>query len=132
MRLVRRSRMRERMEAVRAWPLWEHPPWLRAYIVIVAIVNLLAIALATRAGLGSGRSLALLGILVACEAATVEFTKRAGEITGVAKDVHGVWELPVAILLPPVYALIVPILRLTLVQWRGPPAPLRRAGAPPP
>ena len=126
MRLFRRSRMRERIEAVRAWPLWEHPPWLRAYIVIVAIVNLLAIALATRAGLGSGRSLALLGILVACEAATVEFTKRAGEITGVAKDVHGVWELPVAILLPPVYALIVPILRLTLVQWRVRQARLHR------
>ena len=27
------------------------------------------------------------------------------------KDVQGVWELPVAILLPPLYALIVPIIR---------------------
>jgi diguanylate cyclase (GGDEF)-like protein len=121
-----RSRMRERIEAVRAWPLWEHPPWLRAYIVAVAVVNLVAVALAFQAGLGSGRSLALLGILVACEAATVEFTRRAGEITGVVKDVHGVWELPVAILLPPVYALVVPILRLALVQWRVRPARLHR------
>jgi diguanylate cyclase (GGDEF)-like protein len=99
--------------------MWEHPPWLRAYIVAVAAVNLLAVVLALRVGgLGSGRSLVLLGILVACEAATVEFAKRAGEVTGVAADVHGVWTLPVAILLPPVYALVVPGLRLALVQWR--------------
>jgi len=126
MRLRRRGSVRERVEAVRAWPVWEHPPWLRAYIVTVVVVNLLAIAVAVQAGLGTGRSFALLGILVACEAATVEFTKRAGEITGFVKDVHGVWELPVAILLPPVYAFLVPILRLALVQWRVRPARLHR------
>jgi diguanylate cyclase (GGDEF)-like protein len=118
MRSDSRSRVRERIEPARAWPIWEHPPWLRAYIVAVAAVNLLAIALAVRAGLGSGRSLVLLGILVACEAVTVELTKRAGEVTGNAKDVYGVWEIPVAILLPPVYALALPFLRLALVQWR--------------
>ena len=126
MRPGHRRRMRERIDAVRAWPLWEHPPWLRAYIVTVAIVNLLAIVLAIRAGPGSGRSLVLLGILVACEAATVEFTRRAGENAGYAKDVHGVWELPVAILLPPVYAFVVPILRLALAQWRLRRFPLHR------
>jgi diguanylate cyclase (GGDEF)-like protein len=126
MRLRRRDSVRERVEAVRAWPLWEHPPWLRAYIVTVVIVNLLAITVAVQAGLGTGRSFALLGILVACEAATVEFTKRAGEITGFVKDVHGVWELPVAILLPPVYAFLVPVLRLALVHWRVRPARLHR------
>lgn len=126
MRPGRRHRVRERVEAVRAWPLWEHPPWLTAYIVAVATVNLLAVGLAVQVGFGSGRALALLGILVACEAATVEFTRRAGEIKGFAKDVHGVWELPVAILLPPVYALVLPLLRLTLVQWRIRPSPLHR------
>jgi diguanylate cyclase (GGDEF)-like protein len=33
-------------------------------------------------------------------------------------DVQGVWELPVAILLPPFYALVVPIARVSLTQWR--------------
>ena len=126
MRSGRRRRVRERVEAVRAWPLWEHPPWLRAYIAAVVTIDLLAIVLATRVGFGSGRSLALLGILIACEAATVEFTKRAGEIAGNAKDVYGVWEIPVAILLPPVYALAVPILRVALVQWRVRQARLHR------
>jgi diguanylate cyclase (GGDEF)-like protein len=34
------------------------------------------------------------------------------------KDVQGVWELPVAILLPPLYALIAPIVRIALMQSR--------------
>jgi diguanylate cyclase (GGDEF)-like protein len=112
------KRVRERIAAVRAWPLWELPPWLRAYIVAVVTVNLSLIALASRAGLGSGRQLVLLAALVACDAATVELTRRAGESALMSKDVHGVWELPVAILLPPIYALLVPIIRVALNQWR--------------
>ena len=42
------------------------------------------------------------------------------------KDVQGVWELPVAILLPPLYALIAPITRIALMQWRVRRAPLYR------
>ena len=108
----------DRLVAVRAWPIWELAPWLRTYIVAVLLANLLAIGFAARAGLGSGRDLVLLAILVACDAATVEVYRRAGENAGVIKDVYGVWELPVAILLPPVYALLVPILRQVLAQWR--------------
>ena len=33
-------------------------------------------------------------------------------------DVQGVWELPVAILLPPFYALVVPIARVSMTQLR--------------
>src|SRR5207237_1000943 len=42
----------------------------------------------------------------------------AGETAGLTKDVFGVWELPIALLLPPVFALIAPISRVALVQWR--------------
>jgi diguanylate cyclase (GGDEF)-like protein len=45
-------------------------------------------------------------------------TRKAGEQGGLVKDVQGVWELPVAILLPPFYALILPIAFATLMQWR--------------
>ena len=41
-------------------------------------------------------------------------------------DVQGVWELPVAILQPPFYALVIPIARITLTQWRVRRAPLHR------
>jgi diguanylate cyclase (GGDEF)-like protein len=104
--------------AVRAWPVWELAPWLRGYIVVVLLVDLLAIGLASRIGLGSGRDLALLAVLVACDAATIEVYRRAGENAGVIKEVYAVWELPIALLLPPVYALTVPILRHALAQWR--------------
>ena len=42
------------------------------------------------------------------------------------KDVQGVWELPVAILLPPLYAMIAPIVRMALTQRRVRHAPLHR------
>jgi diguanylate cyclase (GGDEF)-like protein len=103
---------------VQAWPLWGLAPWLRTYIIAVLLADLVAIGLAAQVGLGSGRDLALLAALVACDAITVEVYRRAGENAGVIKDVYGVWELPVAILLPPLYALLVPILRQVLAQWR--------------
>jgi diguanylate cyclase (GGDEF)-like protein len=60
----------------------------------------------------------LLVALLACSAATVELTRRLGEIGGLAKDVYAVWELPVAILLPLAYAPLVPIVRMALTQLR--------------
>ena len=110
--------IRGRVMAVRAWPVWGLAPWLRAYIIVVLLADLLVVGLAVRIGLGSGRNLALLAVLVACDAATIEVYRRAGENAGVIKEVYGVWELPIAILLPPVYALTVPILRHALAQWR--------------
>jgi diguanylate cyclase (GGDEF)-like protein len=104
--------------AVRAWPVWELAPWLKTYIMVVLLADLLAIGLASRIGLGSSRDLALLAVLVACDAATIEVYRRAGENAGVIKEVYAVWELPIALLLPPIYALTVPILRHALAQWR--------------
>ena len=126
MRPGRPEGMRGRIMAVRAWPVWELAPWLRAYIVVVLLVDLLAIGLASRIGLGSGRDLALLAVLLACDAATIEVYRRSGENAGVIKEVYAVWELPIAILLPPVYALTVPILRHALAQWRVRQFPVHR------
>jgi diguanylate cyclase (GGDEF)-like protein len=70
--------------------------------------------------------LILLGLLLACNAATVEMTRRAGENAGFTKDVYGVWELPVAVLLPPLYALLVPLVRVALMHWRIRRAPIHR------
>src|SRR5262245_38295793 len=110
--------MRGSVVAVRAWPVWGLAPWLRTYIIVVVLADLLAIGLASRIGLGTGRDLALLAVLVACDAATIEVYRRAGENAGVIKEVYAVWELPIALLLPPIYALLVPILRVALAQWR--------------
>ena len=53
-----------------------------------------------------------------CSTATVELTRRIGENTGFVKDVHAIWELPVAMLLPLAYAPVLPVIRFTLTQWR--------------
>jgi diguanylate cyclase (GGDEF)-like protein len=117
---------RGRVAAVRTWPVWGLAPGLRTYIIVVLLADLLAVGFAAHMGLGSGRDLALLAVLVACDAATIEVYRRAGENAGVIKEVYGVWELPVAILLPPIYALLVPILRHVLAQWRIRQFPLHR------
>ncbi len=121
-----RNRVHSCWAAVRAWPLWDLPRWLIVYIAAIVVVDVTGMLLAATVGLGSGRDLGLFVALLACNAATAEFTRRSGENAGVIKDVHGVWELPAAILLPPLYAMVMPILRLTLVQLRVRPAPVHR------
>ena len=121
-----RNRVRARVPAVRAWPVWENPRWLVAFIVAVVAVYALAVGFAARAASLPAHDLFVLVFLLLCIAATVELTKRAGENAGLIRDVYAVWELPIALLLPPVYALLVPIFRLALVQWRIRRAPLHR------
>ena len=62
--------------------------------------------------------LEVFGVLLAFGVATVELTRRTGEPAGLIKDLHGVWYLPAALLLPPLYGLIAPIPVLVLSQLR--------------
>ena len=121
------NRVHAQLAAVRAWPVWELPGWLVAFIAGVIAAYGVAIAL-TLPGVTAAdpRDFLLLGALLACSAATVELTKRAGENAGLIRDVLGVWELPVAILLPPVYALCMPIFRFGLIQLRVRKTPLHK------
>jgi diguanylate cyclase (GGDEF)-like protein len=118
MRRERCKRVRE--HAVRSWPVWQLPRWLAAYICGISALYVIAIAAAALTAPRSEplRDLGLFGALLLCNAATVELTKRSGENAGVIKDVYTVWELPIAILLPPAYALVMPIFRFTLTQLR--------------
>ena len=77
-----------------------------------------AIAVAARWTTLHPSALLLFGLLVACGAVTVEMTRRSGETALFIKDVCGIWELPIAILLPPLFALLAPIPRIALTQWR--------------
>ena len=111
------------MPRVRDWPVWSLPPRLRTFVVLVICANLACIGVAAAAFRFSAGQLALFAALLACGAVTVELTRRAGEPAGVVKDVYAVWELPVVILLPVLYALIIPAIRLALTQWRVKRAP---------
>jgi diguanylate cyclase (GGDEF)-like protein len=113
------KRVRGVVPAVRAWPMWELPRWLICFILAVAGSYATAVGVAAWAVRVSLHDLLLFGVLLGCIAATVELTKRAGENAGVIKDVFAVWELPIAILLPPVYALLAPLAQYALTHWRG-------------
>jgi diguanylate cyclase (GGDEF)-like protein len=124
MRLARR--LLRRMSAFREWPLWSLPRWLSVFVLTVIALYVAAISAAAPAAAFSEHDLALFGLLLGCTAAAVELTRKAGEQGGMMKDVQGVWELPIAILLPPFYALVFPITRIALTQWRVRRAPLYR------
>ena len=101
-----------------AWPIWELPRWLRAFIGIVVLANAVFLAIVASRVSIRAHDLELFAALLVCSAATVELTRRVGEKTGFVKDVHAIWELPVAMLLPLAYAPVLPIIRFTLTQWR--------------
>ena len=126
MRLGVCKRMHAPLGAARAWPLWELPRWLTGYIVAMGVAYLAVLSVVAQFYTLSARQFVILGALVLCGAATVEVTKRSGENAGLIGDVYAVWELPIAILLPLGYAMLVPIIRLSLTQWRVRQVPLHR------
>jgi diguanylate cyclase (GGDEF)-like protein len=127
MRRERCRRVREHGHAAVQWPIWHLQRWLVAYIGVVTVLYLVAVGVALVAAESEPmRYLWLYGALLLCTAATVELTRRTGENAGLIKDVYAVWELPIAILLPPVYALLAPVFRFTLTQLRIRRVPLHR------
>ncbi|HEY1619749.1 MAG TPA: GGDEF domain-containing protein [Streptosporangiaceae bacterium] len=103
---------------VRDWAIWELSPWMRVHVAAVIAAELICIAAAAAQAPLHGSDLRLAAVLMACNLATVELTHRSGEPAGLVKDVHAVWELPLALLLPPLYGLMAPIPRMILTQWR--------------
>ncbi len=57
-------------------------------------------------------------ILLTCGAICIEVVRRLGASAGVSRDLLFVWWLPIALLLPPLYALIAPIPLGVLLQRR--------------
>jgi diguanylate cyclase (GGDEF)-like protein len=103
---------------LRGWPVWQLPRWLAACLtaVIAAYAAVAAGALAS-APVRPG-DLRLCAVFVGCGAASVELTRRAGEREGLTRDVFAIWDLPAAVLLPPLYALVIPLPRAVLTEWR--------------
>jgi diguanylate cyclase (GGDEF)-like protein len=118
LRLVRHGRADNFIGAIRQWQLWELHGWLLALVVVVPAAELTALVATAAVTSFSGHDLEIFAILLACNVTTVELTRRPGEPAGLAKDVNAVWELPLVLLLPPFYALFVPIPRILLTQWR--------------
>ena len=61
----------------------------------------------------------LFAVLVCFGGVAVELTRRTTVPAGHIKDVHGIWQLPMALLLPPVYCLVAPAAAIAVLQLRN-------------
>jgi diguanylate cyclase (GGDEF)-like protein len=102
----------------RAWAVWELPRWLAAFVTVITVTYLAVVGVAASRTVFRLHDLALFVLLLGFGAASIELTRRSGEPAGLIMDVYGVWQLPIALFLPPVYVLIAPVSKLAFTQWR--------------
>jgi diguanylate cyclase (GGDEF)-like protein len=107
-----------RLPAVREWPLWQLPGWLSALVLAVVAADTAAIATAAAVTQVHVADLRLFAVLLGCSLITTRRVRGTGDLSTLMKDMNGVWELPVALLLPPLYGLLAPIPRFVLAQRR--------------
>jgi diguanylate cyclase (GGDEF)-like protein len=100
------------------WPVWQLPRWLAACVTAVIVAYAAAVAGAIASTPVRSGDLRLCAVFVGCGAASVELTRRAGEREGLARDVYAIWDLSAALLLPPLYALVILLPRAALTEWR--------------
>jgi diguanylate cyclase (GGDEF)-like protein len=115
---VREGSVMALWSSLRGWPVWQLPRWLAVCVTAVIAANAAAVTWALASEPVRLGDLRLCAVFVACGAASVELTRRAGEQEGLTRDVYGIWDLPAAVLLPPLYALLIPLPRAVLTEWR--------------
>jgi hypothetical protein len=115
---VREGSVMALWSSLRGWPVWQLPRWLAVCVTAVIAANAAAVAWALASEPVRPGDLRLCAVFVGCGAASVELTRRAGEQEGLTRDVYGIWDLPAAVLLPPLYALLIPLPRAVLTEWR--------------
>jgi diguanylate cyclase (GGDEF)-like protein len=103
---------------LQGWPVWQLPRWLAACVTTVIAAYAVAVAGALASTPVRPGDLRLCAVFAGCGAASVELTRRAGEREGLARDVYAIWDLSAAVLLPPMYALVIPLPRAVLTEWR--------------
>ena len=103
----------------RDWAWWQLPPVLRSYVGAVPAAAFVMIVFAASRTIWTAPDLLEFLLLLACGVVSVAATPRVAYVTpGVTRDFLTAWVLPVAILLPPVYAMLTPIPLQVLTQWR--------------
>lgn len=100
------------------WPLLGQRRPLVAYLCAIVALDVAAITLFTRSTDFRWPDVLTFAALMACGAVCIEASRRLGMPAGVSRDLLSAWWLPVALLLPPVYALFAPIVLQILLQVR--------------
>jgi len=103
---------------LQACQLWDAPNLFVGYLlVVVAIFAAVGIMLNARTAV-TLEELLRYTVLLSCAAVCVEATRRLGRAAGIVSDLQSVWTLPIAFVLPPVYALLAPLPLKALSQLR--------------
>jgi diguanylate cyclase (GGDEF)-like protein len=104
---------------VRDWAWWQLPPALRSYVGAVVVAAFVMIGYAASQTIWTAADVLTFLLLLACGTISVVATPRIAYLqAGIARDFLTAWVLPVAIVLPPVYAMLTPIPLQVLTQWR--------------
>jgi len=107
-----------RLGRPRSWQLFALPSPVVGYIFAIIAAEL---GLTVRGILHTpvrASDAALFAALLICGAVCIEATRRLGQPAGVTRDLLSAWWLPIALLLPPMYALAGPIILGALLYLR--------------
>ena len=111
----------------RTWAWWQAPPVLRTYVGAIPLIAFTCIGYAASQTTWHLDDFLKFLLLLTCGLTSVIATPRMAYMqSGSIKDFITVWVLPVAVLLPTVYALIMPIPLFALTQYRAPTGFLHR------
>jgi diguanylate cyclase (GGDEF)-like protein len=111
----------------RGWIWWQIPGILRLYVALVPLAAFAVMGFAASQTTWRLADVLKFTLLLACGLISVAATPRMAYLqSGSVKDFITAWVLPVAVLLPPVYAVMLPIPLFALTQWRAPTGFLHR------
>jgi len=111
---------------VRCWPLFAMPTLLIVYVLTIFACDLGLIGWElAHTPLRAGH-LALFAALLAATVVCIEAMRRLGRPSGVSRDLLSAWWLPIALLLPPLYALLAPFAIGTVLYLRARRIPMYR------
>ena len=128
---VRQERRGKGPAIGRRWPLLSNPVPAIGYMLSVMAGYCVLAGYELAHDSWRPRDLVVFGALIACGAVCVEATRRLGQPAGVSRDLLSAWWLPVALLLPPAYALAAPAVLGPLFYLRVRRGPVyRRAVSP--
>jgi diguanylate cyclase (GGDEF)-like protein len=123
----REKRLSRLIKWTSCWPLLAMPASLIVYIVAVLGVDLALIGWQL-AGIREPQTdnVILFAALLAAAVICIEAMRRLGHPSGVSRDLLSAWWLPIALLLPPLYALLAPLVLGGVLYLRAQRIPLYR------
>ena len=108
-----------RVRIVTEWAWWQLPAVIRLYVAVVPLALLAVMGYAALHTTWHVSDILKFLLLLGCGTVSVAATPRTAYAQGsIVRDFITAWILPIAILLPPIYALIAPVPLLLLTQWR--------------